>query len=247
MKKYIVVVISIILVSCGTNDKIEKQNIALQDELNELKFGAPNLLADAKKFAQAKDFVNAKEKLRILVEKHPDRPESAEARLMITGIEEDELWNVALNSTDATNTETYLARYNNGKYAALAKKRIKILKVENEKSEYQNALTQNSSSAWKAFLINYPNRSDISEIRKRIIKSEVDEIMGDKETGQLPVSDRTGSGYSSSSNITITNATECELTVRYSGSDVKMIEIPAGGTQTVYLSSGNYRDRKSVV
>ena len=49
--------------------------------------------------------------------------------------------------------------------------------------------------------------------------------------------------YPSSKNIIlkITNNTGCSLTVRYSGADVKMIEIPNGGTRRVNLSSGTYK------
>jgi hypothetical protein len=65
--------------------------------------------------------------------------------------------------------------------------------------------------------------------------------MGNRETGKLPTFDQTSFENSPSSAVAITNETGCDLTVRYSGEDVKMIEVPAGATRTVYLSSGNYR------
>ena len=232
------------ITSCVTQDKydtVSKEKQVLEQELQELKFGALNLLADSKKFLDAKDYTQSREKLKLLLEKHPDRPESAEAKKILLVIDEEELWNSAITSIDISNTESYLSNYTNGKYSSLAKSRLQELKQAKEKSDYENAITQNASSVWKSFVANYPNRSDIEEIEKRIIKCEVDEIMGERETGKLPSFDQTNTAYSSSSNVSITNDTQCDLTVRYSGPDIKMIEIPAGGSRSVYLSSGSYR------
>jgi len=241
-----------ILVSCVSQDKyytvnseknaLQKEKDSLQKELDEIKFGAPNLLADGKKFFGAKDYLNAKEKLSLLVQKHSDRPESAEARQIIIVIDEEHLWNTALNSSNIHDTENYITNYRNGKYILTAKRRMRELKIANERAAYENALSQNSSSVWKSFVSQYPHRSDIAEIQRRIIKCEVDEIMGDRETGQLPTSNLVSNGdYSPSSSISITNDTGCELTVRYSGTDVIMIEIPVGRKRSVNLTSGSYR------
>jgi len=70
---------------------------------------------------------------------------------------------------------------------------------------------------------------------------EVEEIMGSSETGQMPSFDSYGSVYSSNSSVRITNNTGCDLTVRYSGVQAKIIEIPSGGTRTDYLASGSYK------
>jgi TolA-binding protein len=40
--------------------------------LEEIKFGAPNLLADGKQFFEAKDYSKAKDKFQTLLEKYPD-------------------------------------------------------------------------------------------------------------------------------------------------------------------------------
>lgn len=233
-----------LLVSCVSKNKYEdtqQEKEALAKELEELKFGLPNLLADAKKFIEAREYAQAKEKLNTLLQKYDDRPESAEARSLLRQIEEEETWTNALNSTDIQYTQSYISNFSDGKYIALAKDRINELKIANEEDAYQNAMSINSSEVWKEFISNYPNREDIEDIKKQIIKCEVNEIMGDRRTGELPSFNQTSYGYSSSSSVSITNDTECILTVRYSGSDVKMIEIPAGGTRSVNLSSGNYQ------
>lgn len=93
----------------------------------------------------------------------------------------------------------------------------------------------------RSFLEDYPNYKDANAIRDKIIRLEVDEIMGNRNTGQMPTFNQNGYSISSASSVEITNNTGCSLTVRYSGVDVKMIEIPQGGTRRVTLSSGIYK------
>lgn len=106
---------------------------------------------------------------------------------------------------------------------------------------YTEAESGGTSYGWKKFLEEYPDHPKASAIERKIIQLEVDEIMGDSETGEMPSFESNGGGSSSGSDVQITNNTGCELTVRYSGSDVKMINIPVGSTRTVRLSSGSYR------
>jgi hypothetical protein len=154
---------------------------------------------------------------------------------------ENNIWNSASTSDDLFAIQQYLNQYPEGKYAIQAQSRINELNAKQEAIDYENALARNSSSTWKDFLNKYPNRSDESSIKKRIIKAEVEEIMQNRETRELPSFNRTNFEYSSISSVNITNDTNCELTVRYSGEDVKMIEIPVGATRSITLSSGNYK------
>jgi len=242
---------SVLLCSCvsqSEHDKIisEKDVIAqerdkLKQELEDIKFGAPNLLADGKKFYEAKDFTQSKQKFQMLVDKHPDMPQSIEAKKYLSNIDEEELWNNASSSEDITISESYINKYPRGKYISKANGRRSELRILNMQKAYDLASTQNTSYSWKNFLEDYPNHNDASAIRKRIIRLEVDEISGDKETGQMPTFNQYGSSYSSSSTVRITNNTGCELTVRYSGPDVEMILIPVGSTRSVSLSSGSYK------
>ncbi len=218
---------------------IENQN--LKNELEEIKFGAPNLLSDGKKFYQAKDFSQARQKFQILVEKHPDMPQSIEAKKYLANIDEEELWQNALISEDISNTEDYISKYPKGKYISNAISRKNELKKLNMQKAYDDALSSNSSYAWKRFLDEYPDHPNKSSIKEKIIRLEVDEILGDRETGRMPSFDNYSTSYSSNSSVEITNNTGCNLTVRYSGVEAKLIEIPSGGTRTVYLSSGTYK------
>lgn len=218
---------------------VENQN--LKNELEEIKFGAPNLLSDGKKFYQAKDFSQARQKFQILVEKHPDMPQSIEAKKYLANIDEEELWQNAFISEDISNTEDYISKYPKGKYISNAISRKNELKKLNMQKAYDEAVNSNSSYAWKRFLEDYPDHPNKSSIKEKIIRLEVDEILGDRETGQMPSFSSYSSSYSSNSSVEITNNTGCNLTVRYSGVEAKMIEIPSGGTRTVYLSSGTYK------
>lgn len=253
MKKlsFLVIIISVFLCSCvsqSEHDKIisEKDAIAqerdkLRQELEEIKFGAPHLLSDGKMFYESKDFTQARQKFQMLIEKHSDMPESIEAKKYLTHIDEDELWNRASSSEDISLSDQYISKYPNGNYLSNATARRNQLLALNLQKAYEYASSQNTSYAWKKFLEDYPNHDEANAIRKRIISLEVDEISRDKTTGEMPTFSQLGSSYSANSAVEITNNTGCELTVRYSGPDVEMIIIPAGGTQSVYLSSGNYK------
>ncbi len=218
---------------------VENQNLKV--ELEEIKFGAPNLLSDGKKFYQAKDFSQARQKFQILVEKHPDMPQSIEAKKYLANIDEEELWQNAFTSENISNTEDYISQYPKGKYISNAISRKNELKKLNMQKAYDEAVNSNSSYAWKRFLEDYPDYPNAGSIKEKIIRLEVDEILGDRETGQMPSFNSNSSSYSSNSSVEITNNTGCSLTVRYSGVEAKMIEIPSGGTRTVYLTSGSYK------
>lgn len=217
------------------------ENESLKSELESIKYGAPNLLADGKVFFEAKDYLSAKQKFQTLILKHPDLPQSVEAKNYIEIIDEEETWQNAINSNDVSNTEIYISKYPSGKYITFASTRKTELKALNMQIAYDEAISSNNSLVWKRFLENYPDHPNGASIKDKIIRLEVDEIFGDSETGQMPSFDNFSSSFSSNSSVRISNNTGCALTVRYSGVEAKIIEIPSGGTRTVYLASGSYK------
>lgn len=252
MKKYIYLsLLSILLSACISESYHQKvvdernslsiENDSLKTELEEIKFGAPNLLSDGKQFYDAKEFSKAKEKFQTLVQKHPDMPQTIEAKKYLANIDEEELWQNALNSDEMSYTEDYIEKYPKGKYIGKANSRKNEIKTLNMQKAYDDASNSNSSYAWKRFLEDYPNHKNANSIKEKIIRLEVDEILGDRETGQMPSFNNYGSSYSSNSSVEISNNTGCSLTVRYSGPDARVIEIPTGGTRKVHLSSGSYK------
>lgn len=262
---------------------VENEN--LKAEIQELRFGIPNLLKDSKKMYELGDFAAAKEKIEMLVQKHPNATETLEAKKMLPAIEEELLWDRIEKSDNLNLVEEYRDNYPKGKYSkkvyskkkeiitkidrsaydiaksqntisafksylndfpkgkhrSKVREKIRVIKKANQKNSYEIAKRKNSSYAWERFLKDYPNHWDKTNIKSKIISLKVDEIMGDRNTGQLPSFSQTNYGYSSTSSVTIENDTGHELTVRYSGPSVKMIVIPRGGTKTTSLSSGSYK------
>lgn len=113
--------------------------------------------------------------------------------------------------------------------------------IEESTISYEEAERANTSHAWKRFLEQNPDHPNKKEISEKIIRLEVDEILGDHQTGQMPSFDNYDTKHSSTSTVKITNDTGCELTVRYSGVEAKILHIPDGDTQTIALKSGDYR------
>lgn len=222
-------------------NELAVENLQLKTELEEIKFGAPNLLADGKKFFEAKEFSKSREKFQTLLEKHPDLPQYIDAKKYLATLEEEEMWQEASQSNEISISEKYISQYPKGKYISKANGRKEELKKLNMQKAYEDATNINSSYAWKRFLEDYPEHSNRSSITEKIIRLEVDEILIDRETGHMPSFDNYSTSYSSNSSVEITNNTGCPLTIRYSGVEARMIEIPLGGTRSVYLSSGTYK------
>jgi len=236
------------------NNQLQQQLQIMKDQLEEEKYGAAKLLKEANDFLDANDVDQAESKLKTLLEKHPDKSEAVSAKSLLVAVDakkkviaEDNLWKNANESDDMSYVKQYIDQYPLGRYIERARIREVRLKSQMQNAAFQNAVSTNSSVVWKQFLEDYPDYKDKEYVRKKIIQAEVDEIMRG-EHGQLPsfTSSYSSDGYSESSSVAITNGTGYTLTIRYSGPDVKMIEIPAGETTSVYLSSGNYTIAASV-
>jgi hypothetical protein len=106
---------------------------------------------------------------------------------------------------------------------------------------FEEALVTSSISDLKKFIENNPNHSKSDLLDKRLIDLEVDAIYYDKGTSEMPKADLVQNTNASTSNISITNDTSCELIVRYSGSDSKMMRIPSQRTKSISIESGSYR------
>jgi hypothetical protein len=86
-----------------------------------------------------------------------------------------------------------------------------------------------------------PNHTNIEELKARLIDLEVDQIFSDEKTGKMPNSDKVGESNSGISQVSIKNDTSCELIVRYSGIDSRMISIPQNQLRDISIKSGDYR------
>jgi len=154
------------------------------------------------------------------------------------------------NTVDGYNA--YLENHPEGKYRRRVRAKLAgsrkvsesnayVSTQSSEENDYESAKRKKSSRVWEKFLKNHPDHWDKSDIEKRIISLKIDEIMNDRNTGELPSFAQTSTAYSSTSNVTIENDTGYRLTVRYSGPSVKEIVISRGSSETTSLSSGSYK------
>jgi hypothetical protein len=106
---------------------------------------------------------------------------------------------------------------------------------------FDEALVTTSIDDLENFIEKNPNHKNIEQLKARLIDLEVDQIFNDKKTGQMPNSDRVGESSSGISEVSIRNDTSCELIVRYSGIESRMISIPENELRSISMRSGNYR------
>lgn len=106
--------------------------------------------------------------------------------------------------------------------------------------EYSTAKTINTSDGWRKFKEDNPDYKNIKEIDDNIIRAEVNEIATNSETGSMPQSEKISDGNFKISKIEVENNTSCDLTLRYSGVDAKMIVISPNSKSKIIVKSGSY-------
>lgn len=111
----------------------------------------------------------------------------------------------------------------------------------NEPLTYDEVKNSYSIHEIKQFIRENPNHEKIDDLERRIIDLEVENIFNDKNTGQMPSSEKVSYGTSTISGISIKNDTSCDLTIRYSGPESKIITISPNKTKSINLKSGSYR------
>lgn len=134
----------------------------------------------------------------------------------------------------------FIKNYPKSKNIEIAKARYADTYFLEEKKDYEDAILKNTSYTWQAFVDKFPYRKDILIIKKNIIKCKVEEILASEKTGHLPLSEYQGSSNSKMSEISITNNTNCLLTLMYLGNDIIEVNLEVGQTKKIKLSSGGY-------
>lgn len=119
----------------------------------------------------------------------------------------------------------------------------KIWGTDNSAWEY--ACDRNTVSDYEEYERLYPNGKHIKEAEKRVVSLTVDNIFR-SDHGALPSMNQTGYGRGSSSTVIVENGTSYVLTVYYSGTDAKRLNIAPHGRQSVVLVSGLYKIAASV-
>lgn len=225
-------------------NKLEEENVELSKRIDDILYNKPLLIKEIREMYKLKDYKAAMIKISEMNKRHSGSLENTRANLFKENIIDHETFTKAKDQRDLFYLETYVANFPKALHGKEAKRIITEIKRENEKSEYQKALNSKYPSTLKAFIENYPNRSDISKLKEMLITKEVEEIMSQSSTGSLPSFDKdyySSSSSSSFSDVTVENSTSYLLILRYSGASTKKVEIPAGRTQTVTVKSGRYK------
>lgn len=106
---------------------------------------------------------------------------------------------------------------------------------------FEEVMQTTSINELENFIELNPYHQNIEELKARLIDLEVDQIFSDEKTGRMPISDKVGESNSGISQVSIKNDTSCELIVRYSGIDSRMISIPQNQLGEISIKNGDYR------
>jgi outer membrane protein assembly factor BamD (BamD/ComL family) len=145
-------------------------------------------------------------------------------------------WNKAKAKNTYQAYHDFYNKYGNSSYASLALQKME----EIEDNDWAKAKRANTITSYKKYLVNYPDGNYAEEAEEKIIDCEVASIMSGHH-GYMPPLDRTSYGYGSTSTVEIENATNCTLTILYSGPSSKRLVIPSKQTYSITLSNGNYK------
>lgn len=171
MKQVLLLFILTITAGCVSeveHRRILEENEKLKTELDDLKFGIPNLYTESKKLFELGDFEGAKSKIDILTERHPDAVETIELKEILPIIEEEILWNIVNNSNSLDSLEKYREKYPRGKYSRKVYSKKKEIIAQIDKSAYEKADSINTMTAYNTYLEEHPNGSYRSKAREKI-------------------------------------------------------------------------------
>jgi hypothetical protein len=182
-------------------------------------------------------------------------------------MKEKQLYEIVINTNTIESCDNYLKRHdnNNQHYQEVKSIQQKLREQETQRNierrqeeeraeaikwntaskAWSEASNRNTVEAYKKYLELYPHGNHANQAKKIVIDKEVDGIFGG-EHGNLPSMERTSSGSGKYSTVSIYNNTSYTLTIRYSGSDSKKIDIPSQQRSSVSLPNGNYRIAASV-
>ena len=150
MRSSLLIIIIFGMSSCvseSTHQIVLDENRELRNELKELKYGVPNLYADAKKLYELGSFQESKEKINLLIKNHPDAVETAELKKMLPQLNEEILWAEVLASDNLQLIEKYNINYPKGKYSKIAFiKKVEIIERLDENAFFEAKKTRTDES-----------------------------------------------------------------------------------------------------
>lgn len=111
---------------------------------------------------------------------------------------------------------------------------------QDEESSWNMAVENNKSEYYQKFIDMYPNSQYASRAEKCLIDLAVNNVFAGSYD-ELPSLSHSGSGYGSTSTISVYNNTSYTLTVMYSGRDSKRLIISPHQREYVTLPNGKYK------
>ena len=202
------------------------------------------------------------------IKKYPDSPKKSEVIGFIK-----ELYNNELSlAYDSLRLEKFINKYSsNYRYMEEYKrpflnKAIELLNIEKEwlekrrlakikrekeqwKTEYsawKTATAMNTLDAYQQYLKLYPNGRHHTQAQQKVIDLEVANVFASGNYGRLPSMDRVSNINSAYSSVYISNDTQYNLTLLYSGIESKRVIISPRQSTNIKLKSGTYRIVASV-
>ena len=114
-----------------------------------------------------------------------------------------------------------------------------------EWSAWNTASSMGTREGYEKYLSLYPYGSHAGAADKKLIDIEVSSIFAGSH-GTLPSMDKTSYGYGSSSTISVSNDTQYQLTLLYSGPESRRLVLAPHASRSITLPNGNYRIAASV-
>jgi hypothetical protein len=157
---------------------------------------------------------------------------------------EEMAWDFVQSEKTIAACEKYIADFPKGKHVRECKKLM-------EEMAWYFVQSGKTIAACEKYIADFPKGKHIRECKKLLIDLETDEIFSSGKYDQLPPMEKTKMNASSVQSgytlIEITNDTEYEMTIRYSGKvESKKFVFAPQKTQTIRLLNGHYRIAASV-
>lgn len=124
--------------------------------------------------------------------------------------------------------------------AELKKTEIDARLWSEENTAWEAAVDENSIKMYERYLNEYPSGLHAKKAEELLIDLQLSEIY-DHPHGTLSSVMPSNSGGGNTTTLKITNGAASELTLFYSGSEKKIVVLPAGVTSTIRLKNGQYR------
>jgi hypothetical protein len=122
----------------------------------------------------------------------------------------------------------------------LRKEREEAVKWDTDSKAWNEATSRNTLVAYKKYIKLYPYGAYAQRAKKLVIDKEVDEIFG-SEHEKLPSMKQTSYGYGDNTTVSLYNKTSYVLTIRYSGTESKKIDLSPQQRLSISLKNGTYR------